>query len=157
MPGRLDGCTSCRPRQLREAGAAPLLTGIKYDDDWNHDNWNPHAAVPIHLMVPAVNSFTIAASFILSALFIYVEVFNVVQEIPAADTRALQWSYVLMAVQYGLNSMANQAVYAAADQADEKKGAVPPRHWRSPRSDWEQRPKQGSGNQAGDPQREKYV
>jgi hypothetical protein len=134
--------------QLVQAAAAKAHARFEAGDketgiEFNLRKSGQHSAAPIHLMVPAVNSFTIAASTLLSGVLIYLEWNNVVTSLPD-ETEDFRLGFLLyqqrgegpehprehhrqytafglMAVQFAFNSTATQTVYAAADLADEKK------------------------------------
>lgn len=100
-------CGVCSTTKDRDADAEALLP---FDGLGNCE-------LPVHLLVPRVNSHTLAASLAVSALVVFIEVKNLVVEAPDDATR--RQCYIALGVQYAFNCVVQTVAMSLADFADE--------------------------------------
>jgi len=85
--------------------------GIRFDDKGRCEDFSAQ------LVVPSVNSFSLAASFLLTLLILWIEVFNLVEDVEGERDRHL--CYVLLGVQFCLSGLAQVLATSAMDRRDE--------------------------------------
>ena len=108
------------PHQMRQAAAISLhaqsqrgeTSGVRYEGV--HPS---KPTLPFYVMVPQVNSFSVASGFTVSVLAIYVEAVNILYDVDPSD---LTTCFTILAVQFGINATVQVALMAAADASDEK-------------------------------------
>lgn len=91
-PGQLKIHAAQRLRRLKEQGK-PEGIGFNYKGECTD--------FALSLVVPSVNSYTLAASFLLTAVLLYIEVFNIVLDV--APGRDRDTCYVILGVQVTLS------------------------------------------------------
>ena len=107
------------PAQMRQR-AAKVLDDLARKGDprgFRFDDQGRCLDFPAQLYVPTVNSFSLAASFLLTLLILWIEVFNLVEDVEGERDRHI--CYVLLGVQFCLSGLAQVLATSAMDRRDE--------------------------------------